>query len=288
MRYLSLVFIAIVALYSCTPDVKESSEYQKLLNEHERLKAKDQANEAVIDTFITSFEEIQANLDTIKAREKIITAKTRNSSETTTLQKDIIKEDIQLIYQLMNENKRKIAELNKQLKSKDGNVARLQAVISELEAEITEKDLEIETLKQELANMDIVIENLVSDVDKLAVESEEKSKIINDQTAEMNTAYYVIGDDKDLRDKGVITKEGGFIGLGKSDKISGDIDSRHFTKINILQKKAFVIGSKKAKLISTHPSSSYELKGDGRVDSLVIKDPYSFWKTSKYLVVVKD
>lgn len=288
MKYFLGLMLFAVVLYSCTPDVKESPAYRQLLEEHERLKAQNDESNAVIDTFITSFEEIQANLDTIKAREKIITAKTRNSTENSAMQKEIIKEDIQLIYQLMNENKRKLTDLNKQLKSKDGNVSKLQAVIRELEAEITEKDLEIESLKQELANLDIVVENLVSDVDKLAIESEEKSKIIGSQTEEMNTAFYVVGDDKDLRAKGVITKEGGFIGLGKSDKISGDIDASHFTKINILKKKSFAIGSKKAKVLSVHPNSSYELVGDGKVDSLIVKNPYDFWKTSKYLVVVKD
>ncbi len=288
MRYLTLLAIVAMLASSCTK-VEDSPEYKQLQQENELLKQQAEQDDQSIDTFISSFEEIQANLDTIKAKEKIITARTKEGIENNANQKDLIKEDIQLIYNLMQENKKKIATLNKQLKNSQGQGSKLQALVKELEQEIIDRDMEIESLKTELTNLDIIIENLVQDVDKLATESEQKSELLEGQRKEMNRAYYVVGEDKDLKNKGVITKEGGFIGLGKTEKISPDIDVTHFTQIDILNKKAFAIGSKKAKVISVHPSGSYELKeSDKMVDSLIVKDPYEFWKTSKYLVVVKD
>lgn len=288
MKYLTLLTAVAMLAVGCTK-VEDSPEYKKLQEENEQLKQQASDDDQSIDNFISSFEEIQANLDTIKAKEKIITARTKNAAEGTADQKELIKEDIQLIYELMQENKKKLASLNKQLKNSQGQGSKLQALVNELEQEIRERDMEIESMKTELANLDIIIESLVQDVDKLATESEQKSELLEGQRKEMNRAYYVIGEDKDLRNKGVITKEGGFIGLGKSEKISPDVDVTHFTQIDILQKKAFAIGSKKPKVISVHPSDSYELKGsDKMVDSLIVKDPYAFWKTSKYLVVVKD
>ena len=39
------------------------------------------------------------------------------------------------------------------------------------------------------------------------------------KTEKLNTAFYAIGTAKELKEKGVTTKEGGFIGLGKSTKV---------------------------------------------------------------------
>ena len=45
--------------------------------------------------------------------------------------------------------------------------------------------------------------------------------------------------------------------------------------------------SKKAKIVTTHPSSSYSFDGpEGQVDNLIITDHAKFWSTSKYLVIV--
>ncbi len=47
--------------------------------------------------------------------------------------------------------------------------------------------------------------------------------------------------------------------------------------------------SKKAKLLSNHPSSSYKFVGDKKlVQSLQILDYKAFWANSKYLVIVVD
>lgn len=40
--------------------------------------------------------------------------------------------------------------------------------------------------------------------------------IIEQQTNEMNTAWYVVGTSKELEDQGVVTHTGGLIGIGKT------------------------------------------------------------------------
>ena len=47
------------------------------------------------------------------------------------------------------------------------------------------------------------------------------------------------------------------------------------------------LNSKKAKLLSTHPSDSYTLEaGDDGMQTLKINNPSAFWKQTKYLVVM--
>ncbi len=46
------------------------------------------------------------------------------------------------------------------------------------------------------------------------------------------------------------------------------------------------LGVKKADIITTHPSASYELIGQELIEKIVIKDASKFWGASKYLVIV--
>ena len=47
--------------------------------------------------------------------------------------------------------------------------------------------------------------------------------------------------------------------------------------------------SKKAKIVTNHPSDSYEIESEGDVtERIIIKDAAAFWSSSKYLVVVVE
>ena len=89
--------------------------------------------------------------------------------------------------------------------------------------------------------------------------------------------------------KGVITKKGGFIGIGKTEQLKQDFNTDYFTQVDITETQAIDLFSKKANILTSHPSDSYKLEGDDEsVDKLVILDPVRFWSASKYLVVVVE
>ena len=86
-----------------------------------------------------------------------------------------------------------------------------------------------------------------------------------------------------------MTKEGGFLGLGKQEALKDGFNTEYFSIIDKTKTKSFLIYSKKAELVTNHPKGSYKFIGDDkRIDSLVITDPDSFWKASKYMVVLVD
>jgi hypothetical protein len=103
----------------------------------------------------------------------------------------------------------------------------------------------------------------------------------------MNKAFYTIGTYKELKAKGLLTKEGGFIGLGKTESLTGNFPDNSFVQIDITETKSISVNSKSAKLISDHPAGSYEFirDKDKKIQSIEIKDPALFWKVSKYAVV---
>ena len=114
-----------------------------------------------------------------------------------------------------------------------------------------------------------------------------KVEKINTQTFEMNKAFYTCGTYKELKAKGLLTKEGGFIGLGKTESLTGNFPDSAFVQIDLTETNSISFNSKNAKLISEHPAGSYEFirDKDKKIESVEIKDPALFWKNSKYAVV---
>ncbi len=243
------------------------------------LSGKLNEKEAALQEFISSFNEIQENLNTIKEKEKIVS----HSSSTGDVKskEGQIKEDIQAIYDLMAKNKNRIGSLSKKLKDSNLKLEGMEKMIENLQKTIDLKDGEIATLKSKMESLNIELASLNTNYQAVEEESSNKTEVIN-------TAYYAIGTSKELKEKNVITKEGGFIGIGKSTKVKDDFNKDYFTKINIEQSTYINIGAKKAKLLSNHPSGSYKMVGEKPVEKIEILNPQEFWSNSKYLVIVID
>lgn len=234
---------------------------------------------AALQEFIASFNEIQENLNAIKEKEKIMSNVTTKGDVKN--KGNQIKEDIQAIYDLMAKNKNRIGSLSAKLKQSNLKITGLEKMIENLQNSLTLKDEEIAELKTRMEGLNIELANL--NTNYKVVESESAAK-----TEALNTAYYAIGTNKELKEKKVISKEGGFIGLGKSTRVSEDFNKEYFTKINIEQTTSIPVGAKKVKLITTHPSNSYRLVGEKPIDRIEITNPKEFWGVSRYLVVVID
>jgi hypothetical protein len=232
-----------------------------------------------IQEFIRGFNEIQANLDTIKEKEKIVAVNSKNP-ETRKSKEEQIVADIQAIYDVMNKNKQRLATMRSKLKESNKKNEELEKFINRLTAEIEEKDGQIANLKSELERLNVEMTNL-----NTTYQEEIQSGQV--KTEKLHTAYYAFGTSKELIKNGVLTKEGGFIGLGKSNKMKEDFNKEYFTKIDITSMNVIPLGAKKAKLVTTHPAGSYKIEGaNERAEKLTIINAEDFWSASKYLVVV--
>jgi predicted RNase H-like nuclease (RuvC/YqgF family) len=277
----------------------------KMKQENERLKAKNDSllalgyqKDTTVMEFVRAFNEIQSNLDSIKMKENIISQNTSGGTEVQSSAREQITGDINAIYQLLEKNRAQVASLRKQLKGSNAKVAELETMIANLEKSIAEKDAEIAELKDQLGKLNIKVAdlgnqvtNLNANVDNLSAENKAKQQAIDEKTAALNTCYYVVGTTKDLKDKKVIDKSGGFIGIGRTKTVNDDFDKTHFTKGDITTLTEITINKKKAVLISNHPTGSYKLVSSADkklVEKLVILNYTDFWSRSKYLVVAAD
>lgn len=199
--------------------------------------------------------------------------------------KQKLKEDIQFIADRMKQNRELIAKLQKQLANGTLKGAQLQKTIEGLQKQLEEKDAQLQTLREELDKKDIhiaaldeTVNNLNTKTNRLTAESNLKTETINAQDKQIHTAWYVFGTKKELKEQSIIQD-------GKV--MTGNFNKNYFTKVDIRNLSEIKLYSKSAKLLTTHPSSSYSLVRDANKQyTLRITNSQLFWSTSKYLVVL--
>jgi flagellar biosynthesis chaperone FliJ len=285
-----IVSIIVLLAAAITAYSLYSREHKKLLSMMEEQKVtltdKITARDSVISEWIMTFDDIEKNIALIKEKEKIITQNSSNTEISKDKRQQVL-DDISYINTLLEQNKKKIASLNAQLKKSGGTIKALQDKITGLEATMKQNENEIAELKTELVDKKFEVEQLNTQMTVLNDTIAKKDEKISTQTNEMNKAFYAVGTYKELKAKGLLTKEGGFIGLGKTASLTGNLPDSALVQIDITKTKSISLDVKSAKLISEHPTGSYEFirEGDKRIKSLEIKDPAVFWKISKYAVL---
>ena len=242
--------------------------------------------DSTINDWVTTFDQIEKNLQSIKEKEKIISLNAADREFSQDKKKQIT-EDISYINSLLEQNKKKIASLNAQLKKSGGSIKALEDKVAELEASMKQSEVEISDLKTALTEKNFKIDQLDSKVNDMSVAITQKDQTISNQTAEMNKAYVAEGTFKDLKAKGLVSKEGGFLGLGKNKSLRDNFSDSLFSQIDITVTKTIPVNSKSVKFITEHPAGSYELihEDKDKIAYIEITNPDEFWKISKYAVV---
>ena len=196
-----------------------------------------------------------------------------------------IKENIRFISNTMARNRELMKRLQQQLRESRFNGDELRKTISNLTQQLDEKEQELQRLRAELdskdihiAELDEKITNLNTNVENLQTETQQKSQTISNQDKQLNTAWFVFGTKKELKDQHILVN-------GKV--LQSNFNKNYFAKIDIRIDKEIKLYSKSARLLTMHPSSSYTLSPDvNKQYVLRITNPQLFWSTSKYLVVL--
>jgi Txe/YoeB family toxin of Txe-Axe toxin-antitoxin module len=284
-----IIRLVIILLISGIVSSCHNKELEILKKENRQLKNELLQRENDINQFIQVFNDVEDNLAEIRNREKLI-VKNSASSENTDMVANV-KDDIRAIDQLMKQNKERLSSLAERLKSSTGENNQLQRMISNFELMMKNKDREIVDLIEKLENLNYEVQDLYSSVTNLQLANIEKEQTIDRQTREMNKAWYIIASAKQLKSLGIIEKKGGFLGLGKVNTLSGDIDVSNFKEIDLREITVFSLDAKKVSLLSSHPDDAWLIRKDEnekRIVSFEITRPEVFWNTSRSMVLVVD
>ena len=235
-----------------------------------------------LNDMLGTLNEIEDGLNQInEAENRVVLLK--NGEGATKRQK--LKEDVQFIATRMKQNKELLAKLQKQLANSSIQGDQLKKTIENLQKQLAEKEKQLQALREELDSKDIhiaaldeTINNLNTKTTNLTKESSKKTEVINAQDKQLNTAWYVFGTKKELKNQHIM--EDGKV-------MTGNFNKSYFTKVDIREVSEIKLYSKSAKLLTTHPSSSYTLVRDANKQyTLRITNSQIFWSTSKYLVVL--
>ena len=230
---------------------------------------------------------------------ELVLAQQRDSLESIIQQKDNEINDImgtmndieagframQYIQEAMQQNRELINKLRNQIRQGAVNSEQLKRTVDNLTRQMAEKDTQIRQLQAELQAKDVQIgeltekvEDLTNDVSTLREETTQKSQTISTQDKQLNTAWFVYGTKSELKEQHIIQD-------GKV--LQSNFNRDYFTKIDIRVDKEIRLYSRSAKLLTSHPASSYKLEQDAQKQYVLrIQNPQLFWSTSKYLVIL--
>lgn len=284
-----LVIALIPFVFAACENKEQTARINQLQEEQTMLANESKSKDSLINDFMQTLNEIESNLAEIRSREKLISKETNSGTELSRSARQRVNEDIKLINELMAENKEKIASLNSKLKKSNLRIAEFEKMVEATNQQLAFRDREIDSLKTELSTLNFTIAVLNDTITHISDRNMSLSGQVTERTNELNTAYYVVGEKKELIDQQILTKQGGVLGIGSTKKVAGDVNLEDFTKVDIRNLKSIPIDAKKVTIMSVHPAGSYELVGsDKRVNELVIKDPALFWQKSRMLVISTD
>jgi DNA repair exonuclease SbcCD ATPase subunit len=250
------------------------------------LRTEKEIADSLQNQFYDFLNEIEANLAEIRSREQMISQATRERPQNV---KDKILQDLADISDLMVQNRTRLGEmesLRRRLREANVNTERLQTMINNLEARIAQQEAQIKELQEQLRIANERIEALRAENQKISDESARRQATIDEQTISLNTAFFTMGTTRELRDNGVITQRGGFIGIGRTRTISEEAAARNFTRIDIREFKRLETNSERIEIVTPHPAESFRLNTSNPQNIVIeITNTDLFWKSSKFLVV---
>ncbi len=284
----SLLLVCVVgAILLARANKKNVEQTAALENQKYELSGQLSNRDSIINEWVLAFNEIESDIRKITERENMLSLQSMNPEISSSKKKEILKE-IAYIRDLIEQNKKKISSLNAQLRKSGVNIAALQAQVDTLSANIIKRDNDISALRMELVNREFEIGELHREVDTMKTTLADKELFIARQIDEMNKAWIVSGTSRDLKEKGLLHREGSILGLGGKQSLQeNSLKDELFTEVDITETRTIPVNSKSARLVTDHPADSYEMVKNGSdiISYIEIKDPDSFWKITKYAVV---
>ncbi len=288
---MTLVSLLLVVMMAASCNVERSEKYQTLLAERDSLYTEAVAAKGGFDNALNTINEIENALETVRVQENIIMMDNQEGNTNKAVS------EINAIQQTLQENRKKIENLEKQLAEQGTKSKALTQTVNRLKKQLEEKDIYINNLKDELqqsrqqiaelseqvTDLNNNISELNSSLDVMTVQNAAQQATIENQDAMLNAVWICIATQQTLVEKGVLSKGG----LFQPSEISKQgFDKSQFMQGNKRELNVIPLHTKKAKIMTNHPESSYQLvEGDEGSLSIQILDKNAFWSMSNYLVV---
>ena len=227
---------------------------------------------------------IATGLDSIALQEGQIL----KSDESPTLSREQIKKNLDAYKQTLENQRERIAVMEKKLKTNQKYSAHLRSIIATMKQQLAQKDEEIANLRKLVDDKNMDITRLKENVQTLQKRNEmqaglivSQQETILSQDATMHTAYIKLGTKKELKELGLLT--GGFLKKSKVD--FSKIDKSLFKSVDIRKTEKIEIPAKEAKVLTPQPEDSYRIEKVYKNSVLSIIKPDKFWGVSDFVII---
>ncbi len=283
-RYIYPLFIGAV-LISC--DGQRQPEQQSLM-EISKQELADAIEER--DRLLSLVKEISAGMQQIRQLESVTLGKGGGAAEMSDDNRGVMS-DLEAIKRTILQRRALLDEMETKLENSTINNKELHETLDALRMQIDSQMEEVEVLRRHLLRARSRIGDLHTSIDSLSIvvsEAEQELVAARDSSQKLekhlNSCYYVVGTRQELKRYNII--DGGF--LRKTQVLKGDFNSECFVQGDKRTLEMLPLNSRKAKLLTTHPESSYAIIDSSGMKYLKIEKPDLFWSLSNYLVVQVD
>lgn len=279
MKKVMMAFSAALVLFSCGENTNAYKELQAKLDSVTRINDSYEADLAETDSLVAN---VLTNFQDISTAEKMIDVNPRGEMSQT--QKERIKNNVTLINDKLRASTEALDALTQKLAAGGTENKRLRHTIAALKKDLEVQRQRIIALTEELQRKDLaigaldsIVTTLGQDVERLNETTAKQASTLATQDKEMHTVRYCVGTKSDLKD---------FKLLQGSRLVTDGADLSYFTTADQRKLSQIPLYSRDAKILTTHPASSYVLIADGEKNlTLNIKDHKAFWSASRMLVI---
>lgn len=285
------VAVLVVALIGgASVYMRKEAQIKALASEKTMLASQLQTRNSLMVELEDTFTEIENSLTFVREKRNALTI---DNTEGVKDQKKELAANVKLMDEMLFESAKKIEELEAKLKKSGVNSRAFEKRIAVLNKNIEDQNSQIAELKQMIEQKDFQLAEFQTKVDEMNVAmtvqndslARESQRLVS-RTNQINVGHVAYGTFKELKEKGVLVREGGLLGIGSSKQVNQNFDPEYFTQVDIRDTKIVPLHSKKAQVVTEHPSDSYQLiEENGEIAYLQIDKPDEFWKISKYAVI---
>src|SRR5690554_6392310 len=219
MKYITFI-VAVLMIESCRNYKREAEQLEVRLDSLQQVA---QERESTINEFARDFEAIQANLDSIRKMERLIPESGESERRLTGSQRQQILNDIQSINNILAENQELIGNLKRRISNSNLQTNKLETMVNELEQQseqlkqqLQQRDTEVsdfaEQVKEQRENIELLQRQLTEATEYGTLQSD----TLQMRTTALYRGYYTVGSIGELRDRGIVERQGGILGIGST------------------------------------------------------------------------
>lgn len=284
MKKIILTFaVGALLLGACTqPTEKDNSDSLRIASLSEELQ---QASDYK-DSLLLLMNEIYSGIDQINQQEGLLNAISTGEDSN---RKEEVRHNLEVIRQKLQANRELLSQMEKKLAASNDKNGVLSKTIESMKAQIASQETQIAQLNSELESAHAQIAQLNEKVEtteeQMQVEVAEKEKAQQealDATNQLNSVYYAIGTNKELKKNGLISKKF----LGKTKVLEGEFEKEYFTTADKRTLLSIPCHDKNVKLWTNHPDGSYQIiENADKTKTIKILNPSKFWSLSNHLII---